>query len=61
MTTDTALKPWEALKALAEAGDAERLERYMEAIGPSDSGEVGSSRWSADVASTVVPGLGRSA
>ncbi len=37
MTTDTALRPWEALKALAEAGDAERLEKYMAAIGPSEA------------------------
>ncbi|MDX1515104.1 MAG: CBS domain-containing protein, partial [Gammaproteobacteria bacterium] len=37
MTTDTALPPWEALKALAEAGDSERLEKFMGAIGPTES------------------------
>jgi magnesium transporter len=37
MNTDTALRPWEALKTLAEAGDAKRLEKYMSAIGPSEA------------------------
>ncbi|MDX1529851.1 MAG: CBS domain-containing protein, partial [Gammaproteobacteria bacterium] len=37
MTTDTALRPWEALVKLAEVGDTGRLEKYLTAIGPSEA------------------------